>query len=79
MSEIKLEINENIGILSEGSKGWQKEINLVSWNDRQPKVDIRDWAPEHEKMGKGVTLNKEELKKFKELLNDIDLETLDID
>ena len=79
MAEIKYEITKTLGFLSEGSKGWQKEINLVSWNDRQPKVDIRDWAPEHEKMGKGVTLNKEELKKFKELLNDIDLETLDID
>jgi hypothetical protein len=79
MAEIKYEITKTLGVLSEGSKGWQKEINLVSWNDRQPKVDIRDWAPEHEKMGKGVTLNKEELKKFKELLNDIDLETLDID
>lgn len=79
MSDIKFEINESIGILSEGSKGWQKEINLVSWNDRQPKVDIRDWAPEHEKMGKGVTLNKEELKNLKELLDGIDLETLGIE
>lgn len=79
MSEIKFEINEAIGILSEGSKGWQKEINLVSWNDRKPKADIRDWAPEHEKMGKGVTLNKEELIQLKELLNSIDLEGLEID
>lgn len=79
MAEIKFEINETIGILSEGSKGWQKEINLVSWNDRKPKVDIRDWALEHEKMGKGVTLNKEELIQLKELLNSIDLENLEID
>lgn len=79
LSEIKFEINEAIGILSEGSKGWQKEINLVSWNDRKPKADIRDWAPEHEKMGKGVTLNKEELIQLKELLNSIDLEGLEID
>jgi len=79
MAEIKFEINETIGILSEGSKGWQKEINLVSWNDRKPKVDIRDWAPEHEKMGKGVTLNKAELIQLKELLNIIDLEDLEID
>jgi len=79
MAEIKFEINETIGILSEGSKGWQKEMNLVSWNDRKPKVDIRDWAPEHEKMGKGVTLNKEELIQLKELLNSIDLEDLEIE
>lgn len=79
LSEIKFEINKTFGVLSEGSKGWQKEINLVSWNDRKPKADIRDWAPEHEKMGKGVTLNKEELIQLKELLNSIDLEDLEID
>ena len=79
MAEIKFEINDTIGILSEGAKGWQKEINLVSWNERQPKIDIRDWSPEHEKMGKGVTLNKEELKKLKELLDGMDLEALEIE
>ena len=79
LSEIKFEIKESIGILSEGSKGWQKEFNLISWNERKPKADIRDWAPEHEKMGKGVTLNKAELIQLKELLNSIDLEDLEID
>ena len=79
MADIKFEIKETIGIVSEGSKGWTKELNIVSWNDKDPKYDLRDWAPEHEKMGKGVTLNKEELKKLKELLDGIDLETLDID
>lgn len=59
------EITNNLGILSEGSKGWQKEINLVSWNERKPKIDIRDWDPEHEKVGKGVTLNNEELIQLK--------------
>lgn len=79
MADIKYEITKTMGVLSEGSKGWQKEINMVSWNDRKPKLDIRDWGPDHEKMGKGVTLNKEELKQLKELLDDIDLETLEID
>lgn len=79
MADIKYDITKTLGVLSEGSKGWQKEINLVSWNDRQPKIDIRDWGPEHEKMGKGVTLNKEELKKLKELLEGMDLEALEIE
>jgi len=79
MADIKYEITKTIGVLSEGSKGWLKEINLVSWNDRQPKIDIRDWGPDHEKMGKGVTLNKEELIQLKELLNSIELEDLEID
>lgn len=77
MADIKFEISKSLGVLSEGSKGWQKEINLVSWNERKPKIDIRDWGPEHEKMGKGITLNKEELKKLKELLEEIDLEELE--
>ncbi|MDD2553925.1 MAG: PC4/YdbC family ssDNA-binding protein, partial [Desulfotomaculaceae bacterium] len=62
MAEIKFEIIRSLGVLSVGSRGCQKEINLVSWNERKPKVDIRDWAPEHEKMGKGITLNYEETK-----------------
>lgn len=79
MADIKFEITKSLGVLSEGSKGWQKEINLVSWNERKPKIDIRDWGPEHEKVGKGVTLNIEELKKLKELLDGIDLEALEIE
>ncbi len=62
MADIKFEIVEEIGVLSEGSNGWRKELNKISWNDRAPKYDIRDWAPGHEKMGKGVTLTDEELK-----------------
>jgi hypothetical protein len=73
MTEIKFEIIENIGVLSESSKGWTKELNLVSWNGREPKYDIRDWDPEHEKMGKGVTLTEEELMKLKELLDGMDV------
>ncbi len=69
--DIKFEITKHIGTLSEGSKGWTKELNLVSWNDREPKYDIRDWDPEHEKMGKGVTLSKEEVDKLKELMKEI--------
>lgn len=72
MAEIKFEITKQIAILSESPKGWTKEINLISWNGREPKYDIRDWAPNHEKMGKGVTLSNEEVDKLKEALNSID-------
>ena len=71
MAEIKYEITKHIGVLSEGSKGWRKELNLVSWNDREPKYDIRDWAPEYAKMGKGVTLSEEELKALKTIITDM--------
>ena len=64
MAEFTYEIIEEIAVLSENEKGGRKELNLIAWNGREPKYDIRDWAPEHEKMGKGVTLTKEELKEL---------------
>lgn len=69
MPEFTYEIVETIGVLSETAKGWTKELNLISWNGREAKFDIREWAPEHEKMGKGVTLTEDEAKKIMELLN----------
>jgi len=72
MSEIKYEIIKNVGVLSKSSSGWTKELNLISWNDRDAKYDLRDWSPDREKMGKGVTLSKEELSALKELLNGIE-------
>ena len=72
MSEIKFKIIQKVGILSRASSGWTKELNLVSWNERDPKYDIREWSPDGEKMGKGVTLSKEELLALKELLNKIE-------
>lgn len=68
MADFKYDIVERIGVLSENAKGWTKELNLISWNGAAPKYDIRDWAPEHEKMGKGVTLTAEEIQKLKEIL-----------
>ncbi len=68
MSDIKYEIIKEIGVISEGSRGWTKELNLVSWNGAAPKYDLRDWSPDHEKMGKGVTLTEDEARKLKELL-----------
>lgn len=69
MAEFNYEIVEEIAVLSENPKGWRKELNLVSWNERPPKFDLRDWAPNHEKKGKGVTLSNEEFAALKETLN----------
>ena len=65
---IQFDIVTHIGVLSESPKGWRKELNRVSWNGREPKYDIREWAPDHEKMGKGVTLCDEECGVLFELL-----------
>jgi hypothetical protein len=69
MADFQYEIVEELGALLTSAKGWTKELNKISWNGGAPKYDIRDWAPEHEKMGKGVTLNDEEFAALKELLN----------
>ncbi len=71
MADIKYEIIEELGVLSESAKGWKKELNLISWNGAEPKYDLRDWAPNHEKMGKGVTLNEEEVKTLYKILGKI--------
>ncbi len=71
MAELKFEITEHLGVLSENAKGWRKELNMVSWNDHEPKYDIREWAPDHEKMGKGVTLSKEEMAALKDALKNL--------
>ncbi|WP_407857182.1 YdbC family protein [Enterococcus hailinensis] len=68
MADFNYEIVEEIAVLSENPKGWRKELNLVSWNERPPKFDLRDWAPGHEKMGKGVTFSNEEFAALKEAL-----------
>lgn len=71
MAEIKYEIIQTIGVLSESAKGWKKELNLISWNGREPKYDIRDWSENHEKMGKGATISKEELDNLKKMLQSL--------
>ena len=69
MADIKFVIEKEIGVLSESPKGWRKELNKISWNGGITKYDLRDWAPNHEKMGKGVTLTEEEALNLKTLLN----------
>ncbi|MBQ4095500.1 MAG: YdbC family protein [Oscillospiraceae bacterium] len=69
MAELTYEITETLGVLSENAKGWTKELNLISWNGREPKYDIREWSPDHTRMGKGVTLTNEEFDMLKAIIN----------
>ncbi|MBP1551430.1 MAG: hypothetical protein J6J58_01670 [Oscillospiraceae bacterium] len=73
MAEFKYEIIEKLGVLSQRKGGWQKEINLVSWGDREPKYDIRDWSVDNTKMSKGISLTAEEVAVLKEILDEIEL------
>lgn len=68
--EVKYEIINNVGVISELRTGWSKELNRVSWNGGEPKYDIRDWSPDHDKMGKGITLTEEELRSLKSIIDE---------
>lgn len=73
MAEFKYDIVKSFGTVSETESGWVKEVNLVSWNEREPVYDIRVWQENHEKLGKGITLTEQELKNLKKLLNEMDI------
>lgn len=71
--DFKFSIEKECGVLSESKAGWKLELNFVSWSERPAKYDIRSWSPNHEKMGKGVTLTKDELSALKTILNTMEL------
>ena len=71
MAELRFEIKKTLGCISDEKGGWAKELNLVSWNGNDPKYDLRSWDDSHEKMGKGITLTKEELGALKKILNEM--------
>lgn len=69
--DFSYEITQHIGVVSQGKGGWSMELNLVSWGGREPKYDLRSWSPDHQKMGKGTTMTKEELLNLKKILEAI--------
>lgn len=56
--EVTFEIKKHIATITTHETGWQKELNIISWNGNAPKYDIRDWSPNHEQMSRGITLTK---------------------
>jgi len=76
-TEIKSEIVEHIGVLTENKSGWKREVNIIRWNDGKPKLDIRDWGPDHEKVGKGISLSYDEFNILKTFLEEKDFSKLD--
>ena len=73
MAELKYEITEKLGELGETGNGWKKELNMVSWNEREPVFDIRTCNEGHDRMGKGITFTRDEIKTLKDLLNELDV------
>ena len=76
MAEFKYEVTKNLGTLSSSKSGWNRELNMVSWNGNKAKLDIRDWAPDGQKMGKGISLNREEAAILRTLLEDLNLDEI---
>ena len=64
-------ICKHIGALSQPNNGWIKELNFISWDNREPVYDIRTWNIEHTKYGKGVTITAGQMAVLKKLLNKI--------
>lgn len=73
MVEFKYEITERIGVLSTNAKGWERQLNMISWNDHEPKYDIRDWSPDGTKMSKGISMTRDEIAVLKDILNELEL------
>lgn len=73
MAEFKYEITERIAVLSQAPNGWERQLNMVSWNEREPKYDIRDWSPDGSKMSKGISLSHDEMAVLKDILNELEL------
>ena len=67
--EITYEIIREIGVIATQTSGWTRELNLISSNGGAAKYDLRDWAPDHEKMGKGITLTEDDLRALGELID----------
>ena len=72
MAEIKYDIIQKIAVLSQRPRGWERQLNLISWNDGEPKYDLRDWSPDGTRMGKGISMSTEELGVLKGILEEMD-------
>jgi len=73
MAEFTYEITERIAVLSTNARGWERQLNMISWNDHEPKYDIRDWSPDGSKMSKGISLSHDEMAVLKDILNELEL------
>ena len=69
--KMTFEITKRYGVISVSEKGWSKELNLIAWNGNNPRLDIRDWSPDHKYMSKGVTLDYKQARTLKRLLEKI--------
>lgn len=70
----KYVIYRHIGDLFKSNNGWVKELNFISWSDREPVFDIRTWNEDHTSYGKGITITSKQMAVLKQLLSEINIE-----
>lgn len=68
--EITFERIQHLGTINTCETGWTKEVNIISWNGGVPKIDIREWSPEHDRMSRGITLHMKEAERLADYLKD---------
>lgn len=73
MPEITYDIEERIAVLSTNARGWERQLNRISWNGNPAKYDIRDWSPDGSRMSKGISLSEDEMKTLKGILEELEL------
>lgn len=74
--EVTFEIIKNLILLEEYKNGWTKEINLVSWNDKDPVIDIRTWGKNKEVIGKGISINDKEFKDIVKYISENNIQNI---
>ncbi|MBR2522944.1 MAG: hypothetical protein IKE53_00725 [Clostridiales bacterium] len=76
-TQITSTVVKSIGVIAENKSGWKREVNIIKWNEGKAKLDIRDWGPDHAKVGKGISLTKEEVAILKSLLEEVNLDDIE--
>lgn len=65
MIGINYTIKEHIATLSshidQNGIRWHMELNVISWNDREPVFDIREWREDYGDCNYGVKLDRAEM------------------
>lgn len=72
--QVTFEIKEHIGVIMKYPTGWNKELNIISWNGNPAKYDIRDWSADHNHMSRGVTLTEKEMSRIVEMAKERNLD-----
>lgn len=72
-TDFSVQVLQHLGVLGYGTKGWSKQVNIVSWNGEQATLDIRSWSYDQTHQGKGISLKRDEAIRLRDTLNAMNL------